>query len=51
MEPIKEKDLEVLSEIQENNRAILEKEKEINAKVKEIVEAYADELENWDFFH
>jgi hypothetical protein len=38
MKPIKEKDLEVLSEIQENNRAILEKEKEINAKVKQIVE-------------
>ena len=44
MKPIKEKDLEVLSEIQENNRAILEKEKEINAKVKQIVkEEYKDE--------
>ena len=37
MKPIKEKDLEVLSEIQENNRAVLEKEKEINAKVEQIV--------------
>ena len=38
MKPIKEEDLELLSEVQENNRAILEKEKEINAKVKQIVE-------------
>lgn len=37
MKPIREKDLEVLSEIQENNRAVLEKEKEISAKVKQIV--------------
>lgn len=37
MKPIKEKDLETLSEIQENNRAVLEKEKEINAKVEQIV--------------
>lgn len=37
MEPIKEKDLEVLSEIQENNRAVLEKEEEINAKIEQIV--------------
>lgn len=37
MQPIKEKDLEVLSEIQESNKAILEKEEEINAKVKQIV--------------
>jgi hypothetical protein len=38
MKPIKEEDLELLSEVQENNRAVLEKEKEINAKVKQIVE-------------
>lgn len=37
MKPIKEKDLEVLSEIQENNRAILKKEKKISAKVEQIV--------------
>lgn len=37
MKPIKEKDLEVLSEIQENNRAVIEKEKEIDAKIKQIV--------------
>lgn len=37
MNPIKEEDLELLSEIQENNRAVLEKEKEIDAKVKQIV--------------
>lgn len=33
MAPIKEKDLEILSEIQENNRVILEKEAEINAMI------------------
>ena len=38
MKPIKEKDLELLNEIQENNRAVLEKEKRINAKVKQIIE-------------
>ena len=38
MKPIKEEDFELLSEIQENNRAVLEKEKEIDAKVKQIVE-------------
>ena len=37
MKPIKEKDLETLNEIQENNRAVLEKEKEVNAKVKQMV--------------
>ncbi len=36
MKPIKEEDLEVLSEIQENNRVVLEREKEINAKVEQI---------------
>ena len=36
MKPINQKDLEVLSEIQENNRAVLEKEKEINAKVEQM---------------
>lgn len=35
MKPIKEKDWELLNEIQENNRAVLEKEKEINAKIKQ----------------
>lgn len=33
MTPIKEKDLEILSEIQENNKVILEKEAEINAMI------------------
>lgn len=37
MKPIKEKDLEVLSEIQENNRAVIEKEKEINTKVEQMI--------------
>ena len=37
MKPIKEKDLETLNEIQENNRAVIEKEKEANAKVKQMV--------------
>lgn len=43
MKPIKEKDLDVLSEIQENNRAVLEKEEEINAKIKQMVKEKNDE--------
>lgn len=37
MKPIKEKDLELLNEIQEINREVMEKEKEIDAKIKQIV--------------
>ena len=37
MKPIKEKDLELLSEVQENNEDVLEKEKEVNAKIKQII--------------
>lgn len=44
MEPIKEKDLELLNEIQENNEEILEKAKRIDEKVKQIVrEEFRDE--------
>lgn len=37
MKPIKKEDLEALSEIQENNADVIEKEKRINAKVKQII--------------
>ncbi len=36
MNPIDEKDLEVLKEIQDNNRTILEQQKEIDAKIEQI---------------
>ena len=44
MKPIDEKDLKLIAEIQEDNEAILEKEKRINAKVEQIIkEEFQDE--------
>lgn len=44
MKPIKEEDFELLSEIQENDMAVLEKAERIDAKIKQIVkEEYKDE--------
>lgn len=45
MKPIDEKELKLIAEIQEHNNALIEKEKRINAKVKQIIkEEYEDEL-------
>ena len=44
MKPIDEKDLKLIAEIQEHNKAILEKEKRINEKVEQIIrEEFQDE--------
>lgn len=46
MKPIDEKDFELLAEIQEENEAILEKEKRINAKIEQIIkEEFPDETD------
>lgn len=43
MKPIDEKDFELYLEIQEHNKALIEKEKRINAKVKQIIKEEYEE--------
>lgn len=38
MKPTSQDELKLIAEIQEHNKAIIEKEKKINAKVKQIIE-------------
>ena len=43
MKPTTQEELKLIAEIQEHNKALIEKEKRINAKVKQIIE---EEYEN-----
>lgn len=44
MKPTTQEELKLIAEIQEHNKALIEKEKRINAKVKQIIrEEYEDE--------
>lgn len=37
MKPINQKEMEILIEIQENNKDIIEKEKKINEKIEQVI--------------